>query len=98
MPVGFGKRCIRSNGRQLSFMAHLKRRIVEVKAKDNYWAHSLIIATAKVYNNSNYTSYRDGRMIIPVVRNLLVKTIIDLSEGGKSLNYSNCKIIFGTIR
>jgi hypothetical protein len=32
--VGFGKYAIKKKGRPLSFMAHLKRSIVEVKAED----------------------------------------------------------------
>jgi len=34
MPVGFGKKAETSKGRSLSTMAHLKRSIVEVKAKE----------------------------------------------------------------
>jgi hypothetical protein len=34
-PVGFG-RGIKSEGRPVSAMAHLKRRVVEVKAEDNW--------------------------------------------------------------
>jgi len=62
-------------------MAHLKRSIVEVKAEDYCLAHALIIAIAKVDNDPNSTSYRDGNKIRPVVWKLLVKTGIDLFEG-----------------
>ena len=79
--MGFG--CgIKSKGRPISIMAHLKRSVVEVKAEDNCLAHALIIAIANVYNNPNYTSYRDGRKIRPIARKLLANTGIDLSGGG----------------
>jgi len=46
MPVGYGKRGIRSMGRPLSAVAHLKKSVVEVKAEENSLAHALIIAIA----------------------------------------------------
>jgi len=42
MPVGYGKHAIKSMGRTLSVMAHLKSSIVEVKAEENCLAHALI--------------------------------------------------------
>jgi len=45
-------------------------------------AHALIIAIAKLDNNTNYAFYCDGRNIRPIVRKLLVKLGIDLSAGG----------------
>jgi hypothetical protein len=83
IPVGFG-RGIKSKGKPLAVMAHLKRSVVEVKAEDNCLEHALIIAIAKVDNNPNYTCYRDNRKIRLVVRKLLVQTGIDLSGGGNS--------------
>ena len=77
---------------------NLKRSIVEVKAEENCLAHALIIAIAKVDNNPNYTSYRNGRKIRPVVRNQLVRTRIVLSGDWGSLksldskNFRDCKI------
>ena len=62
-------------------MSHLKRSIVEVKAEDYSLAHALIIAIPKV-DNPNYTYFRVGRKISPVVRSILVKTVMDLSGGG----------------
>jgi hypothetical protein len=47
MPVGFGGG-IKTKGRQLSVMAHLKRSIIEVKAEQNCLAHALVIAIARV--------------------------------------------------
>jgi len=82
MPVGYGKHAIKSKGRPFSVMAHLKSSIVEVKAEENYLAHNLIIATGRVDNNENYTAYRKGRKIRPVVQALLQQTGIDLTRGG----------------
>jgi len=48
MPMGYGKHAIKSMGRPLSVMAHLKSSIVEVKAEENCLAHALIIAIARV--------------------------------------------------
>ena len=59
MPVGFGNG-IKTKGRPLSVMAHLKRSIVEIKATDNCLAHAFIIAIASVEKDSNYDSYRRG--------------------------------------
>jgi len=59
MPVGFGYG-IKTKGRPLSVMAHLKRSIVEIKATDNCLAHAFIIAIASVEKDSNYDSYRRG--------------------------------------
>jgi len=57
MPLGFGSG-IKSKGRPLSVMAHLKKSIVEVKAEENCQAHALIIAIARVENDANYKAYR----------------------------------------
>jgi hypothetical protein len=43
MPVGFGRCALKSRGRPLSVMAHLKQSIVEVKAEQNCLAHALVI-------------------------------------------------------
>jgi hypothetical protein len=60
MPVGFGGG-IKTKGRQLSIMAHLKKSIVEVKAEQNCLAHALFIAIAKLNDDPNYKAYRQGR-------------------------------------
>jgi hypothetical protein len=39
-------------------MAHLRRSIVEVHAKENCLAHALVIAVARVTTDPNYQSYR----------------------------------------
>jgi hypothetical protein len=80
MPIGFGGG--KTKGRPLSVMAHLKRSIVEVKAKNNCLAHALIIAIAGVTNDPNYKAYHQGRKIWPMVDQLLETTGIDLKDGG----------------
>jgi len=42
-PVGFGRKSIKSKGRPLSIMVHLKKSIIDVKSKTNCLAHALII-------------------------------------------------------
>jgi len=59
MSVGFGK-SVRSKGRTLAEMVHLKRSIIEVKAKTDCLAHALIIAIARITKDSDYNSYRRG--------------------------------------
>jgi len=58
MPVGFG-RGIKTKGRSLAALAHLKKSIVKVKSETNCLAHALIIAIARITNDPNYKSYRD---------------------------------------
>jgi len=54
MRVFFGSVAIKSRGRPLSVMAHLKRSIVGMKTEENCFAHALIIATARADNDANY--------------------------------------------
>jgi len=82
MPGGFGKHALKSIGRPLSTMAHLKRSIVEVKTEENCLAHALVIAMAKVENDPNYKAYIKDRKIRKVVQTLLDETGIDLNRGG----------------
>jgi len=84
MPVGFGRTALRTQGRPLANMAHLKRSIIEVKADNNCLAHALIIAIARMNKDPNYQSYRKGckKKIRPVVASLLETTGIDLTNGG----------------
>jgi len=98
MPVGYGKHAIKSMGRALSVISHLKRSIVEVKAEENCLAHVLIIAFARVDNDANYKAYRRGRKVRPVVEALLQQTGIDLTRGGGCPNLTISKNIFRTIR
>jgi hypothetical protein len=62
-------------------MAHLKRSIIEVKTETNCLAHVLIIAIAKLKNDSDYNSYRRGYKIYQAVHNLLATTGINLDKG-----------------
>jgi hypothetical protein len=81
MPLRSG-RTVKTEGRQLDTLAHLKRSIVRVNADTNCLAHALIIAIARLENNPNYKAYRQGRKIQHEVRRLLETTGIDLSRGG----------------
>ena len=82
LPVGFGKTAVKSKGRPISVMAHVKHSIINVKAETNCLAHALIIAIARLTMDPNYNSYRDGRKIRPEVQNLLKTTRINLENGG----------------
>ena len=57
MPVCFGRKSIKSKGRPLAEMVHLKRSIIEVKAKTDDLAHDEIIAIARITNDPNYKAY-----------------------------------------
>jgi len=80
MPVGHGR--VKTKGRQLEVMAHVKRSIIEVKAEQNCLAHAVIIAVARLNNDPNYNSYRHGYKLRPEVGRLLRTTGIDLTDGG----------------
>jgi hypothetical protein len=53
MPLESG-RAVKTEGRQLDALAHLKHSIVRVNADTNCLAHALIIAIARLENNPNY--------------------------------------------
>ena len=83
LPVGFVKRLLKSRGRPLAVMAHLKRSIVEVKAKENSLAPAPVIAIARADNAPNYKAYRKVRKIGQAVQTLLKTTGIDpFTRGG----------------
>ena len=63
-------------------MVHLKRSIIEVKAKTNCLAQALIIAIARITKDPNYKSYRQGYKISQKVQHLLQTTGIDLQHWG----------------
>jgi hypothetical protein len=63
MPVGH--RRVNTKGRQLAELARLKSSIIEVKAEQKCLGHDLIVAIARVNNDPNYKSYRQGRKIRP---------------------------------
>jgi hypothetical protein len=80
MPVGYGLG-VKTKGRQLEVMDHLKRSIIEVKAEQKCLAHALITAIARLNNDSNYISFCKGNKIRPEVDRLLQATGIDLTDG-----------------
>ena len=82
MPVGIGRSAVKTKGRQLDVMSHLKKSIIQVKAEENCLALALIIAIVRFKKDPNYDSYRPGFRIIPVVNHLLQTTGIDLTIGG----------------
>jgi hypothetical protein len=63
LSVGFGAKGVKTKGRSLEQMAHLKSSVVTVNAETNCLAQALIIAIARVDNDPNYNSYRKGRKI-----------------------------------
>ena len=85
MPVGFGRQGhgIKTMGRPISVMAHLKSNIVQVKSETNCLAHALIIADARATKDPNYKAYTMGRKIYPRVDQLLSATGISLDNGGR---------------
>jgi len=68
VPAGFGRTALKTRGRQLANMAHLKRSIIEVKA------HALIIAISRINTDPNYESFHKWYKIHPVVELLLEMT------------------------
>ena len=56
MPVGFGRDIIKQKGRPLAIMVQLKRSNLEVGDEENFSAHALITAIARLNNDPNYTS------------------------------------------
>ena len=56
MPVGFGG--VKTMGRPLSVLAHMKHSIIEVKTETNCLAHVLIIGIARLTKDPNYKAYR----------------------------------------
>jgi len=63
-------------------MFHLKRSIIEVKAKTDCLAHALIITIARITNDPDYNSYRHGYKILQKVQHLLQTTGINLQHAG----------------
>jgi hypothetical protein len=77
-PFDFGR--VKTKGRPLYVMAHIKGIIFDIKAERNCLAHVLIIGVAKWTNDPNCNAYRQGRKILPAVQNLLTAKGIDLSN------------------
>jgi hypothetical protein len=61
IPVGFGKKALKTKGRPLSVIAHLKKSIVEVRDEEHCLAHAIIIAIAKVTNDPDYKAFKEGK-------------------------------------
>jgi len=57
MLVGFGRCALKSMGRPLTVLAHLKQSIVEVKS-ENCLAHALVITTAILEKDPKFVSKR----------------------------------------
>jgi len=53
MPEGFGKDAVKRKGRPLASMAHVNSN-VEVRAEENFLAHALIIAIARLNKDPIY--------------------------------------------
>lgn len=82
MPLGNGRSFLKTNGQSVDTVSHLKRSIVEVKAKHQCLIHALIIAIAKVDKDPNYISYRDGYKINQKVLDLIEKSHVNVNLGG----------------
>ena len=80
MPVGFGRTALRTEGRQLANLAHLKRSSIEVRAEHNCLAHVLYRAIARTDAIQTISRFTRGN-IRPVVASLLETTGIDLTNG-----------------
>ena len=80
MPVGFGKRAVKSMDRPLSVMAHVEPSIINVKAETNCLAYALIIAIARLTKDPNYNSYQNVCNILPEVQHLLQTMGINLQN------------------
>jgi hypothetical protein len=73
---------VKSKGRAVSTLSHLKRSIVEVKSRDNCLVHALVIGIAHLTQDPNYISYRKGRKIKPKVDELIAASGVNLSNDG----------------
>ena len=71
MPAGNGKKAEKTKGRSISVLSAIKTSIVTVKAVFMCLAHALIIAMAKVNDDSKFKSYRDGYGLKEPVEELL---------------------------
>jgi G:T-mismatch repair DNA endonuclease (very short patch repair protein) len=80
VPQGHGG--VKTKGRALSVLSHLKTSVVEVKSRDKCLAHAIVIAIAHVTQDPNYTSYRRGWKIKPKVDDLIAASGVNLSNGG----------------
>ena len=82
MSVGFRGDGKKRKGSQLATMDHQKCSIVEGRTDENCLAQALVIAITRLNKDPKCTSYRKGRKIRPLVRQLIETTRIDLKNGG----------------
>jgi hypothetical protein len=82
MSVGFGFQGIKTKGRPLHVMAHLKKSIIPVKSEKNSLAHAMVTAITKITGDSNYKAYIQGWKIRPIDDNLLATTGINIHIDG----------------
>jgi len=94
MPVGFGRKIVRSKGRPLAEMVYLKLSIIEVKAKTDCLAHALIIAIARITNDPDYNSYRLGYKILQRFNIYYRQQVSIYNTGEVSKNSRDSKITF----
>ena len=94
MPVGFGRKIVRSKGRPLAEMVYLKLSIIEVKAKTDCLAHALIIAIARITNDPDYNSYRLGYKILQRFNIYFRQQVSIYNTAEGSHNSSDSKITF----
>jgi len=94
MPVGFGRKIVRSKGRPLAEMVYLKLSIIEVKAKTDCLAHALIIAIARITNDPDYNSYRLGYKILQRFNIYFRQQVSIYNTGEVSKNSRDSKITF----
>lgn len=68
MPIGFGRKdALKTKGRLLPNLIHLKRSIVQVKSDNDCLVHALVIVVVKLTNDPNYKSYSNGHKTGPLV-------------------------------
>jgi len=91
MPVGFGRKSVKSMGIPLSEMVRLKHSIIEVKAETDCLAHALIVAIVRITKHPNYNSYLWERGILPGVQNLLEIKVSIYNMAEVSKNSSDSK-------
>ena len=84
MPIGFGR--VKSKGRPISVMAHLKRSIVDVKDEENCLAHALIIAISRVNKDPKYESIARDTRYVPWFRTCSKRPVSIWIEGVGSEN------------
>ena len=80
MPAGNGRE--KTKGRSISVLSAIKKSIVTVKTAFLCLAHALIIAIAKVNDDSKFKSYSNGYCLTEPVEKLLNACGVDLSNGG----------------